>query len=395
MLDFMIYPVSGVMKLWHLLLHNGFGMADDLAWFFSLFGLVISVRALIAPFSWKLSKSARRLAQVRPLRAAIDLEYQGRIDEDSVREMQKKNKDLNQEYGINPLAGCIPMLIQLPTIIGLYQLLLHMARPEGGLENPVLHPIGFLTGDEVRSFLDGRVNNVPLPAYVSMSEEQLQFLGTSRTEVLDFVLPFFILAAIFTAANMALSTFRNWQTSDWSSPFAIGLLKFVIAVSVVAPLFPLVMGLTGPFPAAIALYWFANSLWTTAQTFLMHFTLEHRHPLDSTFTEYTAEMRKTYRKRQTEKRQLKTARWKNRGKMILSPHRSLQLHTENRELTRAYKQDRAAIKTEKKRVSTGRAKVLRKLNQEKFSESLARRKKKKQRNDATTPAAPEAPKDET
>ncbi|WP_080794334.1 membrane protein insertase YidC [Corynebacterium pacaense] len=393
MLEFLIYPVSGVMKLWHLLLHNGFGIADDLAWFYSLFGLVITVRAIIAPFSWKMYKSGRLAARIRPLRAAIEEEYEGRFDEDSVREMQQKNKDLNQEYGINPLAGCIPMLIQLPTIIGLYQVLLRMARPEGGLENPALHPIGFLTADEVRSFLNGRIDNVPLPAYVSMLPEQLDFLSTTRSEVLDFVLPFLILAAIFTAANMALSIFRNLQTNDWNSPVSIGMLKFVIAISVLAPVFPLLLGLTGPFPTAIALYWFANNLWTTAQTFVMHFLLEHRYPLDENFRRYNAERRAEYRRRQSEKRLLKRSRRRNRGRMILAPHRIPQLHAENVELTRAYKEDRAVARAERKELAAKRSESRRRINQEKIEGSLARRrarKEKKQRNDAAA-GTPEDP----
>ena len=52
MLDAFAYPVSGIMKLWHLLLHNALGLEEQTAWFFAIIGLVITVRGLLLPFFW-------------------------------------------------------------------------------------------------------------------------------------------------------------------------------------------------------------------------------------------------------------------------------------------------------------------------------------------------------
>ena len=52
MLDIFMYPVSGIMKLWHILLHSVLGINDSLAWVLSIFGLIIVVRGLIAPAQW-------------------------------------------------------------------------------------------------------------------------------------------------------------------------------------------------------------------------------------------------------------------------------------------------------------------------------------------------------
>src|SRR5699024_10498053 len=102
-----------------------------------------------------------------------------------------------------------------------------------------------------------------------MPTEQLEYLSTTQAEVLNFVLPLFITAAILTAINMAMSMYRSFQTNDYASGFSNGMLKFMIVMSILAPIFPLSLGLTGPFPTAIALYWVSNNLWTLLQTIIM------------------------------------------------------------------------------------------------------------------------------
>ncbi|WP_293952144.1 membrane protein insertase YidC [uncultured Corynebacterium sp.] len=382
MLDFLIYPVSGVMKLWHLLLHNLIGLDDSIAWFISLFGLVITVRAIIAPFTWKMYKSGRLNAQIRPRRAAIEKEFEGRHDQESIRTMQQKQRDLNKEFGINPLAGCVPMLIQLPTVIGLYQVLLRMARPEGGLDNPTIHPIGFLSAEEVQTFLEGKVANVPLPAYVAMPTEQLAFLGTTRGDVLSFVLPLFIIAAVFTAFNMALSTYRNFQTNDYASGFSTGMLKTFIWLAVLAPIFPLLLGLTGPFPTAIALYWVTNNLWTFGQTAIMHFVIEHKYPLTEEFKEHHRVLRDIYREGQKEKRSFLWTRRKNCLMMVLTPHKASELHAENVAMTEERTSRLEAEKAEKKDLKAKRRESRRKINQETMTKMKERRKANKAKRQA-------------
>ncbi len=393
MLDFLIYPVSGVMKLWHLVLHNLLGFNDSIAWFISLFGLVLTVRAIIAPFTWKMYKSGRLSAQIRPRRAAIQKEFEGKHDEESIRAMQKKNLELNKEFGINPLAGCVPALIQLPTIIGLYQVLLLMARPEGGLDNPTIRPIGFLNASEVQSFLEGRIYNVPLPAYVTMPAEQLAFLGTTRDDVLSFVLPLFIVAAVLTAFNMVLATYRNLQTNDYASKFSNGMLKTFIWLAVLAPLFPLVLGLTGPFPTAIALYWVSSNLWTLGQTAIMHFILERRYPLTDEFRNYHKELRELYRAEQREKRSFKWSRRKNRLMMVLTPHKAGELRARNLEMTRERTARLEAEKAAKKELSAKRKETRKKMNQESMEKLKKRRQEKKARKQAGPDAEEPAPGD--
>lgn len=388
MLDILIYPVSGVMKLWHLLLHNIAGLDDSLAWFFSLFGLVITIRAIIAPFTWQMYKSGRTAAHIRPHRAALREEYKGKYDEASIRELQKRQNDLNKEYGINPLAGCVPGLIQIPIVLGLYWALLRMARPEGGLENPVFQSIGFLTPEEVESFLAGRVSNVPLPAYVSMPTEQLEYLSTTQAEVLNFVLPLFITAAILTAINMAMSMYRSFQTNDYASGFSNGMLKFMIVMSILAPIFPLSLGLTGPFPTAIALYWVSNNLWTLLQTIIMMVILERKYPLTDDFKVHHLEQRDIYRAKQKEKRIFLWTRRKNRALMILTPWNASTLHATNVELTKTRTAEINEAKQARKEIANKRRETQREMNRAAMQRLKQRRAEVKAKKKGLIDASP-------
>ncbi|ANE05094.1 membrane protein insertase YidC [Corynebacterium crudilactis] len=391
MLDILIYPVSGVMKLWHLLLHNVVGLDDSLAWFLSLFGLVITIRAIVAPFTWQMFKSGRITAHVRPHRAALVEEFKDKYDEASIREMQKRQRELNKEHGVNPLAGCIPSLIQMPIVIGLYFALLRMARPEGGLENPVLSSIGFLSPAEVKSFLEGHINNVPLPAYVSMPVEQLAYLGTTRAEVLTFVLPLFITAAILTAINMAMSMYRSFQTNDYASSVSNGMLKFMIVLSILAPIFPLSLGLTGPFPTAIALYWVSNNLWTLLQTIIMMYLLERKYPLTEEFKVHHLEQRELYRMKEKEKQNFLWTRRKNRALMVLTPWNASTLHAENVELTDMRNAALAEKKQAVKEISNKRRETQRAMNRASMERLKKRRAEVKAKKKGLIDASPHEP----
>ena len=50
--DAFMYPVSAVMKLWHLIFQNVFGLDDSISWLISIPFLIVTVRGLIAPLTW-------------------------------------------------------------------------------------------------------------------------------------------------------------------------------------------------------------------------------------------------------------------------------------------------------------------------------------------------------
>lgn len=98
-----------------------------LSWLFSVvknFGvaiilLTITIRGLLFPIAQKQFASMARMRQVQPKMKAI----QERYKDDKPRQQQEIMK-LYKEEKVNPLAGCAPMLLQIPIMFALYKVLL-------------------------------------------------------------------------------------------------------------------------------------------------------------------------------------------------------------------------------------------------------------------------------
>jgi YidC/Oxa1 family membrane protein insertase len=82
----------------------------------SLALLTIIVRLLTVPLMLPMQKSSRKQAEIQPQIKAIRKKY--------AKNQQKQNEEmmkLYREAGINPMGGCLPMLIQLPLMFAFYR----------------------------------------------------------------------------------------------------------------------------------------------------------------------------------------------------------------------------------------------------------------------------------
>ncbi|MCW5943072.1 MAG: membrane protein insertase YidC [Fimbriimonadaceae bacterium] len=77
--------------------------------------LAIFVRGVVWPLSQRQLMWSRQMSQLQPLVAEIKEKYGS-----DAQEFQKRTMALYQEYGINPLAGCGPALIQMPLFLFVY-----------------------------------------------------------------------------------------------------------------------------------------------------------------------------------------------------------------------------------------------------------------------------------
>lgn len=370
MLEPFIYPVSGVLKLWHLLLHSVFGMNDSTAWLVSIFGLVLTVRLFLVPFFWMQAKSARISTAMRPEQLAIKEEFADRTDRESVEEQMRREKELKERYGHKVAAGCVPALIQLPVFLGLYQVLIRMARPSDESAVAADTRIGFLNAEEIRAFLRATVNDVPLPAYISMPEQTLARLGTTAGDVRDFILPYLAGAVVFTTVNMIISIIRNQQTMDWESGLARRMHRFIIVVSVLVPFLLIWLVFNGPLPVAIVLYWFANNLWTLAQTLIIYPLIHRKIPLDDSFHELHRTGRANARAAAQEARRLKWDVRRRKALGAVQPWRIPEISRELKAEKTARREQLAAEKAEKKALEKERQKVRSALQKERTNAKL-------------------------
>ncbi|GJJ37364.1 membrane protein insertase YidC [Corynebacterium ulcerans] len=376
-IEIFIYPVSGVMKLWHLFLANMLGMPASLAWALSLFALVITVRGIVAPFTWMQLKSGRASILMRPKLKRLQEEYEEKTDKESILEYQQKQKDLRKEYGYSVQAGCVPALIQIPVFLGLYQVLLRMARPVEGLDANEHAPIGLLSSDDVSAFLNSRVSDVPLPAYNAMSAEQLARLNTTYDAVHAFVTPLIIAACVFTVINLIISVVRNNYAVDHDSGLAVQLNRFLIIMIFFTPLTLIGLGLRSPIPAAICMYWVANNLWTLIQNALMYLVLRIKYPFDEEHQAFQAHRRHQRRQRVQEKKARTRALRRKRLAAIIMPWHFSRYRAEIAEIKEERRKAKAEEKARKKALAQERKAARDEIDKERAEERKQAAEKKR------------------
>lgn len=133
---FFFGPVANLL----VLIINGLNMIH-VPWAFGLAIIILTIiiRLLIWPFMAKQLKSARKMSELKPHMDALKEKHKG--DKQGLAAAQMA---LYKEHGVNPAGGCLPTLIQIPIIWGLYQTIMAFFNGQSGLEkiNSVLYPIG-------------------------------------------------------------------------------------------------------------------------------------------------------------------------------------------------------------------------------------------------------------
>lgn len=88
-----------------------------------VFALLVEI--LMFPFSIKQQKNAIRQAKLRPKEMAIRNKYKGRNDQVTQRKVQEEIQELYQRENFNQFSGCLPLLLQFPIIIALYNVVIN------------------------------------------------------------------------------------------------------------------------------------------------------------------------------------------------------------------------------------------------------------------------------
>ncbi len=129
--DYVVEPLSNLMQIMAGAL-GGYGVAIILFTFI--------IRLAIVPLMAKQMKSQRAMQELQPKIGAIKKSARG----DKQRESQL-TMALYKREGINPLAGCFPLIVQMPILLALYGSLLTLSQclgPDGLKMDP--HPFGYM-----------------------------------------------------------------------------------------------------------------------------------------------------------------------------------------------------------------------------------------------------------
>lgn len=80
--------------------------------------LTIFIKILLLPFTYKSYQSQAKMRVLRPQIEAINAKYPG---EENMMKRQQETMNLYRTAGVNTLGGCLPMLLQMPILMAMYQ----------------------------------------------------------------------------------------------------------------------------------------------------------------------------------------------------------------------------------------------------------------------------------
>jgi len=100
-----------------------------ITWFYNRIGnlgIAIIVATLITKFAvmplmLKSMNNTAKMQTVQPEQAKIRERYAGKTDRESQMKMNAEMQALYKEKGVNPMAGCLPMMIQMPLMFAFFQ----------------------------------------------------------------------------------------------------------------------------------------------------------------------------------------------------------------------------------------------------------------------------------
>ncbi|NGM81934.1 YidC/Oxa1 family membrane protein insertase [Paenibacillus sp. 7124] len=173
--------------------------------------MVIVVRTLILPLTMKQVKSSKAMQAIQPELQKIQKKYK-----DDPQKVQQETMRLFQENKVNPMAGCLPLIVQMPIFIALYNSIYY---------NPHLREHSFL------------------------------WLELGKPDHL-FILP--ALAAITTYLQTKMMSSMNPMQQQ-------GPMQFMLMVYPV-----LIFIMSYNFPSALPLYWVFSNLYTIGQNYFLY-----------------------------------------------------------------------------------------------------------------------------
>nr|WP_245347487.1 YidC/Oxa1 family membrane protein insertase [Cohnella lubricantis] len=185
-------------------------------WFNGEYGLAILVltiivRTIILPLSIKQFKNSKAMQKLQPEMAKIREKHK-----EDPRKQQEEMMKLYQEHQVNPLAGCLPLIIQMPIFIALYR---------------------------------------SITVNVDVSTHSFLWLKLGEPDHYH-ILPIIAAITTFVQSYMMIKMQPNSQMGPMKAlMFVFPILIFVMALS---------------FPAALPLYWIYTNIYTIVQNYFMY-----------------------------------------------------------------------------------------------------------------------------
>ena len=215
--------------------------------------VTILIRLALYPLYVTQIRSQRAMQEVAP---AMD-ELKKKYGKDRQRFSQEQMK-LYSERGVNPAAGCLPLVLQMPLLIALYNALLQLGC---GLGPPPNNLCPGLTFDMVESFRYPFISN-PIASGGSLDTTANWMPWISRG--LQHPDPLFILPVIAGLVQLIASVMAMPEKQVQSDDPAARMTQ---SMAYTFPLITVVIG--AQFPAGLTVYWIATTVFQIVQQYFV------------------------------------------------------------------------------------------------------------------------------
>jgi len=240
------WVVSGLLVLFHSLWTPVLGADSGWTWALSIICLTVVIRIALIPLFVKQIKSSRQMQLLQPKARELQKKY-GHDREKLGQETMK----LYREHNANPLASCLPLLLQMPIFLALFRVLDGVAHGIARGHWLEIHP------ELVTSLQNATIFGAP----ISSTFMKASALGAAAMNV-RIVTVVLILAMTATLFITQLQLMRkNMPPEALTGPFAQQQKMMLY-------LFPIIFAVGGiNFPIGVLIYWLASNLWTMGQQF--------------------------------------------------------------------------------------------------------------------------------
>ncbi len=217
------------------------GLLEQLLLFFSsltgnmALGIVlftIAARLVILPLTITSLRSSRRMQEVQPILKEIQRKY----GKDPQR-LQEETLRVYREHKINPVGGCLPLLLQLPIFFGVYQAVYHLMVPEQRI---------YLSAGAAEMLQDDRLAQILAAPFFGMDLGMPAFGANGFAGLPYLILP--ILSIVLQLVQQLMATPRVMDPQQKAFMQAMLIMPFVFGY------------IAFTFPTGAVLYWVVSSV---------------------------------------------------------------------------------------------------------------------------------------
>ncbi len=244
--DQMMWPlyaaVSAILVGAYRVLSHVTGAGSGITWALAIMTLTVCIRILLIPLFVKQINSARNMQLVQPKVKVLQEKY-GADRERLGQEMMK----LYRDEGVNPMASCFPVLLQMPIFISLFQVL--NAASRGVAKGYFFERSPELVTSMQEANLFG----------ATLAGAAMPFTPFGATQIVAIVLILLMTGILFITQLQLMS--RNMPPEALQGPFAQQQKMMLY-------LFPLMYMFFGvSIPIGVLLYWATSNVWTLGQQY--------------------------------------------------------------------------------------------------------------------------------